>query len=259
MRRALCDSLSPAKNGLIEIPEAEAKHLTSVLRLGPGDSIELLDGKGRMATGILVFRDKRVFAELSSSPTTREDLLSLPIHLKMGILKGDAMEWVIEKAVELGVRTLTPIETEFTVVKIHKKGAESFLDRWQRIADQALKQCGRLDQMKIRPPESFEQALQDSMPLIWLDEVLAKDSTDHPHLARAIQSSDPASQERALLVGPEGGLSPSERARLMRLIELTVSGKKAITRAHLGGIILRAETAALLGVSLLIGEIYGKK
>jgi 16S rRNA (uracil1498-N3)-methyltransferase len=256
MRRALCDSLFSAKNALIEIPEGEAKHLTSVLRLGPGDKVELLDGKGQMATGTLVFRDKKIFAELTSAPATRKELLSLPIHLKLGILKGEAMEWVVEKAVELGVRTLTPLETEFTVVKIHKKGAESFQERWQRIADQALKQCGRLDRMEVRPPESFEQALQDPVPIVWLDETLAREPSPAGHLAHVLQSGSAAMADRALLVGPEGGLSPAERSRLM---QLTVSGKKAITRAHLGSLILRAETAALLGVSLLIGEVYGKK
>lgn len=256
MRRALCDTLISNKNSLIEIPESEAKHLTSVLRLGPGDEIELLDGKGHMATGSLVFRDKKIFAELTSAPIKRPELLSLPIHLKMGILKGDAMEWVVEKAVELGVRTLTPIETEFTVVKIHKKGADSFQERWQRIADQALKQCGRLDRMEVRSPEIFEQSLLDPLPLIWLDETLAREPALAGHLAHTLKTGTSPPTERALLVGPEGGLSPAERSRLMHL---TVSGKKAITRAHLGGIILRAETAAMLGVSLLIGDVYGKK
>jgi 16S rRNA (uracil1498-N3)-methyltransferase len=259
MRRALCDTLSPAKNGLIEIPEAEGKHLTSVLRLGPGEEIELLDGRGYMARGSLVVRDKRLFAELTSQAVTKKELLSLPIHLKMGILKGDAMEWVVEKAVELGVRSLTPVETEFTVVKIHKKGAEAFQERWQRIADQALKQCGRLDRMEVRAPETFEQALQDATPLFWLDEALAQEVSIEGHLVQALRSPAGSVAERALLVGPEGGLSPGERSRLLRLMELTVSGKKAITRTHLGAIILRAETAAMLGISLLIGDLYGKK
>jgi 16S rRNA (uracil1498-N3)-methyltransferase len=259
MRRALCDSLSPAKNGLIEIPESEGKHLTSVLRLGPGDEIELLDGRGHMARGSLVVRDKRLFAELTSGPVSKKELLSLPIHLKMAILKGDAMEWVVEKAVELGVRSLTPVETEFTVVKIHKKGVESFQERWQRIADQALKQCGRLDRMEVRTPVTFEQMLQDQTPLFWLDETLAEGPAAGGHLVQVLQESNASGAERALLVGPEGGLSPNERSRLLRLMELTVSGKKAITRAHLGGIILRAETAAMLGISLLIGDLYGKK
>jgi 16S rRNA (uracil1498-N3)-methyltransferase len=260
MRRALCSSLASVRSSLIEIPESEAKHLTSVMRLGPGDEIQIMDGEGLTATGTLVMRDKKVFVELTCPPSTDPRLCSLPIHLKMSIIKGDAMEWVIEKAVELGVRTLTPIETEFTVVKIHKKGADTFQERWQRIADQALKQCGRLDRLKIEAPISFEQLLADSIPLYWLDETLALDGKSDSHLVQALASSrgsdSSGSDARALLVGPEGGLSPTERGRLL---QLTVTGKKAITRVHLGSLILRAETAALTGVSMMVGDHYGKK
>ncbi len=254
MRRAICDTLPKHLHSLVEIHESEAKHLTSVLRLGPGDEVELLDGEGFFAKGILVYRDKKVFAELTEAPATDTKRVSLPIHLKMSIIKGDAMEWVVEKAVEMGVRSLTPIETEFTVVKIHKKGADAFQERWQRIADQALKQCGRLDRMIIHAPQNFESMLIDSTPLIWLDETLARETTPETHLSAHLRNLQTV-PEMSLLVGPEGGLSPTERARLL---QLTVSGKKAINRVHLGALILRAETAAMMGISIMIGDHYGK-
>ena len=216
--------------------------------------MELLDGEGFVAKGILVFRDKKVFAELTEAPITDPKRVSLPIHLKMSIIKGDAMEWVVEKAVEMGVRSLTPVETEFTVVKIHKKGAEAFQERWQRIADQALKQCGRLDRMIIHAPQNFESMLIDPTPLIWLDETLARETTPETHLSAHLRTLQTV-PEMSLLVGPEGGLSPTERARLL---QLTVSAKKAINRVHLGALILRAETAAMMGISIMIGDHYGK-
>jgi 16S rRNA (uracil1498-N3)-methyltransferase len=257
MRRVLCEDFSPNRKSLIEISDSESKHLISVLRMGPGDAVEVLDGKGKSAQAILVFRDKKVFAELTSSPNTNASLLSLPIHLKMAILKGEAMEWVVEKAVELGVRSLTPVETEFTVVKVHKKGAGTFLERWQKIADQALKQCGRLDRMEILPPVSLDSLESGSGPLYWLDETLAVKPQPEKHLSSVarMHSSVPGS-EASLLVGPEGGFSASERSRLL---QLTVSGNKGINRVHLGSLILRAETAALLGISILVGEHYGKR
>ncbi|NDG84197.1 MAG: 16S rRNA (uracil(1498)-N(3))-methyltransferase [Proteobacteria bacterium] len=257
MRRALCSSLNALRSGLVEIPESEAKHLTSVMRLGPGDEIQLLDGEGFAARGSLLVRDKKWFAELKEKPATNPALCSLPIHLKMAILKGEAMEWVVEKAVELGVRSLTPVETEFTVVRIHKKGAEAFQERWQRIADQALKQCGRLDRMVVHAPATFENLLTGSVPAFWLDEALASDpSSPGQHLTQVLARAPGVGAERELIVGPEGGLSPAERSRLL---QLTVSGKSGITRTHLGALILRAETAALMGVSLMIGDHYGKK
>jgi 16S rRNA (uracil1498-N3)-methyltransferase len=256
MRRILCGTLPRKASAFVEIPEAEAKHLISVLRLGPGDEVEVLDGEGYCATAKLDFRgQKKVFAELLNAPVSHPERLSLPIHLHMSIIKGDAMEWVIEKAVELGVRSITPVETEFTVVKIQKRGADTFQDRWQRIADQALKQCGRLDRMIVHLPVDFETALLNQNRFIWLDETLASTAPSEAHLATFAQKI-PKDQELSLLVGPEGGLSPTERNRLL---QLTGSEKKEINRVHLGSLILRAETAALAGISILMGNDYAKR
>ena len=210
---------------------------------------------GRKARATLVIRDKKVFAETIEAPTTDARFLSVPIHLAMSIIKGDAMEWVVEKAVELGVRSLIPVETEFSVVKIQKRGAETFQDRWQRIADQAIKQCGRLDRMMVQTPVLFEEALLNPHHFIWLDEALSENGDPEDHLARVLPKLKP-SAEFALLVGPEGGFSPAERSRLL---QLTGSEKHDMMRAGLGSLILRAETAALMGASLLVGNHYGKK
>ena len=173
MRRALCSHLPPKIGDAVEIPQLESNHLISVLRLKPGETIEVLDGSGLSAPATLFFRGKALFAELTSSPQGKPELQSHPLHLSMAILKGDAMEWVVEKAVELGVRTLTPFESEFSVVDLRKKGPEAFQERWQKIADQALKQCGRLSRMKIEMPTTFESLLLKKTQLVWLDESLA--------------------------------------------------------------------------------------
>ena len=254
MRRALCGEIPSKLGSLVQLDETEAKHLVSVLRMGPGDEIELLDGSGTLARGILVFREKKVFAEVSSEPVTNSKLLSFPIHLSMSIIKGEAMEWVIEKAVEMGARSLTPVETEFTVVKLQKRGADSFQERWQRIADQALKQSGRLDRMTVKAPVDFESALLSPHHQLWLDEEMGDVGGSAEYLSSRIQTLKTA-RELSLFVGPEGGFSPTERSRLL---QLTMSEKHEITRVHLGSIILRAETAALMGLALLAGNTYGK-
>ena len=253
MRRVLCPSLPQKIGQSIELQESEAKHLTSVLRLKTDDTIQLLDGKGNQAQAKLILKEKRAYAELLSVPAKNIKLNAHPIHLYLAIIKGDAMEWAIEKAVELGVKELTPLETEFTVVRIQKKGAEAFLERWQKIADQALKQCGRLERMIIHPPLHLEEMLLKTPSFFWLDESLAETAEESSHLSLALQKSD--SKHFSILVGPEGGLSANEKNRLL---QLTVSGRQEITRVHLGSIILRAETAALLGVSLIVGHSYGK-
>ena len=200
-----------------------------------------------------MFREKNVFAEAIDVPTTDSKLTSLPIHLFQSIVKGDAMEWIVEKATELGVRTFSPIETEFTVVDLKKRGADSFQNRWQRISDQALKQCGRLDRMMVKTPMTLEEALLTKTHVLWLDETF-HDLKDI-HFASEL-SQFTSVNEKSLLVGPEGGFSPSERSRLL---QLTGSNNHEITRVNLGSIILRAETASILGISMLVGNHYGKR
>lgn len=243
MRKAICEKL-PAKIGeSVEIPQTESNHLISVLRLKPEDTIEVLDGGGFSAQATLFYKGKSLHAQLTSNPATKHELQSLPLHLSMAILKGDAMEWVIEKAVELGVRTLTPFESEFSVVDLRKKGPQAFQERWQKIADQALKQCGRLSRMTIEMPTTFENVLLKKTQLIWLDETLAREPStsqwDDFYLPNISVEAEPE-----LLIGPEGGFSPSEKNRLLQ------PSKKEIKRAHAGAAILRAETAALWGISV---------
>ncbi len=249
MRKALCLELPEKIGDCAEIPATEANHLISVLRLKPGDTIELIDGGGKTANATLFYQGKSLFAELVSEPVGNPRLQSFPLHVSVAVLKGEAMEWVIEKAVELGVRTLTPFESEFSVVDLRKKGPEVFHERWQKIADQALKQCGRLSRMTVTMPTTFENVLSSKNQLIWLDETLARESNsshwDDSYLPKVAEQilKDP-NHEPELIIGPEGGFSPSEKNRLMQPF------KKEIKRAHAGAAILRAETAVLFGISV---------
>lgn len=256
MRKALCLNLPKKVGETVEIPQLEANHLISVLRLKPDDLIEVLDGKGKVAEGKLFFKGKALWVQLTSEPMEKPKLNSHPIHLSIAILKGDAMEWVIEKSVELGVRTLTPFQSEFSVIDVRKKGALAFQERWQKIADQALKQCGRLDRMNIENPTHFEDILLKKNQLIWLDETLAyppHESSWNDLYLDAVAGSISPSEEPELLIGPEGGFSPQEKKRLLQ------PSKKEIKRAHAGASILRAETAALFGISVLVCKWNQKK
>jgi 16S rRNA (uracil1498-N3)-methyltransferase len=239
----------------VELSENESRHLLSVLRLGPGDEIELLDGRGGSAPARIEFKGKSPGAVLTEPPKIDPARTSAPVELFISVLKGEAMEWVIEKSVELGVQALTPVETEFSVVKLKKKGLENFQERWQKMADQALKQCGRLDRMVIHTPMPFETALEKPGPWVWLDEDLAASGGIESHLSQSCPSAAPDHPVR-LLIGPEGGFSPKEKSRLL---QLTGSEKREIKRSHLGSLILRAETAALAAVAIAVGQHYGKR
>jgi 16S rRNA (uracil1498-N3)-methyltransferase len=254
MRRALCASLPRSPGGWVELPENESRHLLSVLRLSPGDPVEVLDGSGVFAPARLEFRGKTAGVVLTAPPVTDPLRLSAPVELFLSVLKGEAMEWVIEKSVELGVRALTPVESEFSVVKLKKKGSANFQERWQKIADQALKQSGRLDRMMIREPIPFAEALTPADSLLWLDEDLARNPLPEHHLGTPTEN--PGTEIPRLLIGPEGGFSPAEKALLLRL---TGGEKRGIRRVHLGSLILRAETAALAAIAILVGQHYGKR
>ena len=251
MKRILCPNL-PVPGRPVELPEAEARHATLVLRLRDGDEVEAIDGKGNATVGILRVRGGPIRLESTgAAPIIRgaDRHETVPLSLELSVLKGDAMEWVVEKAVELGVRRLVPTLTSHTVVQIDRKGPEFFQQRWQKIADQALKQCGRLERMEILPPLDFEAVLLRSphsakKPRIWCDEAVAKDGEFLLERLRKLEGIE----EVSLLIGPEGGWSQTERERLLN--PSTGAGE----RVSLGPLTLRAETAALFAISLAVAR-----
>lgn len=262
MKRVLAPTL-PTRERPVFLPESEADHLTRVLRLRDGDVIEALDGHGHAALVTLRIKGggPRIEflegSEQSAKTTGVHRPGATPVELEMAILKGDAMEWVVEKAVELGVRTLIPTVTAHTVVQIRNKGPEVFRERWQKIADQALKQCGRLDKMEVALPLSLEEVLSlrpatTEQPRLWFDEA-GKDESAYLENWLDQQPWEPLSAVR-LLVGPEGGWSAQERDTL-----LASSRVSTIHRLGLGPWILRGETAALFSISLTTARFRAKQ
>ena len=261
-RRLLCPKL-PTSSAPVILSSEEARHARKVLRLRNGDLVEALDGQGHKTLARLSSQGDQtclewVNEEGGDSPSTlaqkpeMNDLL--PLHLEISILKGDAMEWVIEKAVELGVHSLTPLVTDHTVVQVQAKGEEYFKQRWQKIADQALKQCGRLKRLEIYSPQPFkgwlksQQKSSEGMIRFWCDESGLQEA---PFLGSwaLMHQEHLRSSGVHLLIGPEGGWSRAEKEQLRLLSE--ASGDFSWVRVHLGPSILRAETAALSSVSLL--------
>lgn len=242
--RVLVDALpTPQKPALLD--EAEAGHLTRVLRLSNGDAIECLDGKGGWAAATLEIRGKREALarfERTLEPGARAQ--KLPLALELAVLKGEAMEWAIEKATELGVSELFPVLTDYSVVQLGGKPPESFQERWQKITDQALKQCGRVHRMQVHPPRKLTEHIA-SRPLpagavrFWCDEGenLPAGASLHARLTAT------SAQELQILIGPEGGFSPAEREWLARESQTLAVG--------LGPWVLRAESAALTACALV--------
>ena len=245
MKRILCSRL-PVRGQPILLDEHEAHHLTRVFRLEDGSRVEALDGKGHARVTTLRKRGGQVFLEATEGEAIHADALpsaqTVPITLELAVLKGDAMEWAIEKAVELGVTTLCPLLTDHTVVQVKSKGPEVFQGRWQKIADQALKQCGRLQALEVLPPVALDEWLprshvSETAPRLWFEES-SRERT--PLLNTWLDASQ--AQSFSLLIGPEGGWSAQEK----ELLERT-----AHTHAvSLGPLVLRAESAALTAAAV---------
>ncbi|MBN1944109.1 MAG: 16S rRNA (uracil(1498)-N(3))-methyltransferase [Bradymonadales bacterium] len=214
--------------------EETVHYLCHVLRLREGDRVEIGDGLGRVLSGRLVSSGRQW--SLADRSWQR---ISAPVQpsiaLLFGLLKAKRWRLVVEKSVELGVARLVPVISERAVVRLHARDNEQFVERWQRVAREAGKQCGRPLITRIDTPRHLLQALkQVETPnrLVGLPQGEIADW--HRHLAPQTSTT--------LLVGPEGGLTDPEVDDAMRAGFHPVS---------LGPYPLRAETVAVVLVAMV--------
>ncbi|MCS6911663.1 MAG: 16S rRNA (uracil(1498)-N(3))-methyltransferase [Myxococcales bacterium] len=212
---------------------AEGRHrLLRVLRLSAGDRVLLLDGSARAEAVLLADGALRI--------ERREPAAALPgrVMLLLALLKGDKMDWVVQKAVELGVGRLLPVACARSVRRLEPARARMQQRRWQRIAMAAAEQCRRDDVPAIELPCDLETAMAEAQqaPL----RLLVWEGAAGPPLRASLPPAPPA--RIALLVGPEGGLAPEEVA---------AARQAGFILCGLGPRILRAETAALAALAVL--------
>ena len=214
----------------ITLTADEARHLREVLRLKPGDEVSVFDGVGKEFRA-RVAQARREFAELDLDeeiqPARPES--PLQITLAVALLKGEKFDLIVQKATELGVYKLVPLTTRFADIKLRDESdASKRVARWQRIALEAAKQCGRAVVPEVERPASFESVLKN--PCLLFSEKggqgLTRIDTDFV----------------TAIVGSEGGWSDEE------IDQARAAGTQIVT---LGGRILRAETAAITAAALL--------
>ena len=230
------------------LPE-EARHAAQVLRLMPGEAVELLDGRGVFAGALASVEKDGVRAAVSARLPDREPRIR--VTLFQGLAKGDKMERIVQKCTELGMHALQPLEMARCVQRLDAKRAEAQRERWQRIAREAAKQCGRAWTPPVHPPMGFGDpalagrwAEQQLLIVPWEE---AEGGSLRGLLCDAAGESGPS--RIGLVIGPEGGIAEGEIARLHGL------GGKMVT---LGPRILRTETAgmaALAAIMALSGEL----
>jgi 16S rRNA (uracil1498-N3)-methyltransferase len=214
-------------------------HLRKVLRLVPGDRITVFDDAG--------WEHEAVIRQLSADQGEIEILKSyeartesaLHITLGIGLTKGDKMDFIVEKATELGAQRIAPFTSAFSVPKLDQKKIAARVARWQKIALSAAKQCGRARVPEILPLCAFETLVKSETGetlklLFWEDEAqqsLHETREKYPHV-----------QSVLIAIGPEGGFAPEEA-------ELAKS--RGFEPIQIGRRILRAETAAVTALSLV--------
>ena len=217
--------------GTVPLPPEEARHLRKVLRRGGGDRVILFDGAGGVADGVLrpVGRDG-MEADLAGVRQVPEPPPGPEPSVAVGVLHGQAMDWAVQKAVELGVPRFLPVLCRRS--QPGRGAAEGRLGHWRRVARQALKQCHRPWAMEVEAVLSLEELIERvtaGSGIVADREGVAAHEVD---LERPV----------VLLVGPEGGLTPAER----RL--LSDAGWQGL---RLGEYVLRAETAVVAGTVVL--------
>lgn len=234
IRRVFVDA--PLEAGReIDLPAETVNYLRNVLRLKDGQPLELFNGRGQRASGQLSLARREARVQIEASEASPGETV-VPITLMAALAKGEKMELVIQKAVELGVTTIAPVETERSVLELKGARAEKRVARWRQIMINACEQCGRDILPTVDPIRPLDQALAtiDTPVRLVLDPRAERPLTELRDQSRP--------EGVALLVGPEGGLTEGEVATAVE------HGFRALT---LGPRILRAETAAITGVAVL--------
>ena len=228
----------------ITITGTDAHHLMHVMRAKAGQQVTVVDDKGSVA-----LMEMTAFTAESVELTLKERLEGntespLELTLVQCLLKADKMDWVVQKAVELGADKSCPLASQNCVVQYDSKKAIQRQQRWQKIADEAAKQCGRTKLLKVEPICSFKEWLAKSSfgednPLYFCYE-----NEEQQTLKETLQATNAA--KASALIGPEGGFTLDEAQAIEQ------AGGRSVT---LGPRILRAETAAIASLSVIQYEL----
>jgi 16S rRNA (uracil1498-N3)-methyltransferase len=226
------------EKGMLRVEGNEVKHIRRVLRLKAGDEIIVFDSLGKEYEGTIieettssvVIKIQNIFLSKRDSP--------LDVTLAQSLLKGEKMDYLIQKATELGVKEIIPFFSFRSVPLLEKSGRLKRHHRWGRIAIEASKQCGRGVVPKIEPLQDYSEMLQLASPgslrlILW--------EREGGQLKEVLERSKEKTRI-FFIIGPEGGFSQEEVEEAKRAGFIPVT---------LGGRILRAETTSLCLLSIL--------
>ena len=215
------------------LSEDAVNHVGRVLRMKEGEQIILFDGSNHIFHARLqAVEKKQIIAKIESGELDDRES-PLAIHLGQVISRGDRMEFTIQKSVELGVKTITPLWSERCGVKLNDERQDKKLQQWQKIAIAACEQCGRNEIPEIRPMMKLTDWCKEQDNMLKLNL--------HPRAKYTIRQLPHIPPEGVrLLIGSEGGLSAEE---------IQMTEKEGFTEVLLGKRVLRTETASLAAIT----------
>lgn len=220
-------------NADLVLEPGPSQHLSRVLRMKVGDHLVLFNGSGGQYPATISAIDRK--SVVVACAALEEVECESPLHLQLGIAvsRGERMDWVVQKATELGVACIAPLVSERTEVKLGAERGEKKLRHWQQVVTSACEQCGRNRLPQVLPPQPLEH---------WLQAVQADIRLVLHHTAGNTDPGSSVPTSVALLVGPEGGLSETE---------IRVAGLAGFKSLQLGPRVLRTETAPLAAIAIL--------
>ena len=216
----------------------KAHYLGRVLRLRVGDRILIFDGDGNEFLTTIDDLGKNGATLRVDEKTKPATETKLRVHLVQGMSRGERMDFVVQKATELGVKRITPVLTEHGVVKLDQERAAKRRDHWQKVASSACEQSGRARLPLIDAPQRLTTWLENRPPKVDVQLIL------QPGAATPLAGTAPPDTKVCVLIGPEGGFSESEVATATR------AGFRAV---GLGPRVLRTETCAVAALALMQG------
>ena len=235
------------RGDIIELPENEAHHASRVLRVEVGERVTLLDGVGNVFDCDICEVTKRAVT-LTARNKSFHAPLPCQITLLQAMPKPKALDYIVQKATELGAARIIPLLTERVVAHVDERSAPDKAAKLQPVAIEAIKQCGSPWLTKIEPPVSLKNFLARREPFDL--SLVASLQTGSRHPREFIQKYRDAHKHlpktASVWIGPEGDFSPAEMELILN------SGVSPIT---LGSLVLRSDTAAIYGLSVLNYEL----
>ena len=235
MPRFYCPPPLPL-GGLFDLPPEAAHHAARVLRLREGNRVEMFDGLGNACHGLIAELSGRrvVIGDITASNANRES--PLPVLLAQAMSSSEKMDLVIQKATELGVAEIQPLDTERSVARLSAERTAKRLEHWRQVAISACEQCGRNLLPEIHAPLDI---------MVWLQQMKGLPGTKLillPQGATLLHSLEKPQGKVVLLIGAEGGFTGAESDAALRC---------GFTPTRLGARVLRTETAAVAGLAAL--------